>query len=272
MMPIERSPRFIWHTTTEFIVTHMHRFLLALAAVPLVACSAMTDDNYRGQVLLSLEGTIDTHRAAAPPRDVNITLVWQLNHNAEQTKVPLDIVPTFPASFQLKVFKRPPVNPLPTDEHDPNLGFVTSPWALGYIAAATPDARYGWYSDIPIAITPPSHGVVGVDPRHVILYSPDGIPAGTIGPWGIHTTLTRGFHVLDVKCISPAKQAELQACLEQHPFEVTPESVRATLEACDTLSAHWPWLRPAPDDLQTELTVELIDDIASYQYPAADCL
>jgi hypothetical protein len=272
MMPIEPSPRFIWQTATEPIVIQIHRRLLTLAAVPLVACSAMTDDNYRGEVLLSLEGTIDGRAAAAPPRELNIALVWQLNYNAEQTKVPLDIVPTFPASFQLNVFKRPPVLPLVTDENDPRYGWETARATLGYIAAATPDAAYAWYSDIPIAITPPSRGVLGVDPRHVILYVPDGLPEGTIGPWGIHTTFTPGFHVLDVKCISPAKQAELEACLAQHPFETTAASVRATLEACDTLVANWPWLRPAPDDLQTQLTVELIDDIANYQYPPADCL
>lgn len=272
MMPIEPSPRFIRHTTNGAIMTHMHRSLLALVAAPLVACSAMTDDDYRGESLLSLEGTIDTHRAAAPPREVNISLVWQLNLNSEQTKVPLDLAPTFPATFQLNVFKRPPVLPVITDEHDPRHGWETSRATLGYIVAATPDAEFGWYSDIPIAIAPPSQGVLGVDPRHVILYVPDGVPEGTNGPWGIHSTFTPGFHVLDVKCISPAKQAELQACLDQHPWQPTPESVRATLEACDTLVPNWPWLRLSPDDLQTDLTVELIDDLASYQYSPADCL
>jgi hypothetical protein len=272
MMPMEPTPRFILHTTTELVVTHLYRSLLALAAVPLIACSAMTDDNYRGEVLLSLEGTIDARRAAAAPRDVNIALVWQLNYNSERTRVPLDLVPTFPASFQLNVFQRPPVLPLPTDEHDPEYGWVTSRSTFGYIVAATPDADYAWYSSTPVSITPPSHGVLGVDPRHVIMYVPDGVTEGSIGPWGIRNTFTPGFHVLDVKCLSPAKQAELQTCLEQHPWEVTPESVRATLEACDTLSSNWPWLRPSADDLQTVLTVELIDDLANYQYPAEDCL
>jgi hypothetical protein len=272
MMPVEPSPRFIRQTTLELIVTHLHRSLLALAAAPLIACSAMTDDNYRGEALLSLEGTIDSHRAAAPPRDVNISLVWQRNYNAEKTKMPLDVAPMFPATFQLKVFKRPPLDVLPTDPRLPNYGWETAHSAVGFIVAATPDAVYGWSSDLPISIWPPDQGVLGVDPRHVILYVPEGVPQGTLGPWSIHDTFTPGFHVLEVKCLSPAKQAELRACLAQHPATNTLESQRATLEACDTLTSYWPWLRLAPDDLQTELTVELIDDIESYQYPPADCL
>jgi hypothetical protein len=274
MMPNQPSPRFIWNTTTERIVTdHIHRSLLALAAVPLVACSGMTDDGYRGELLLSLQGTLDTHRAAAaPPRDVHISLAWDRTVDNPVTVVPLDLAPTFPVSFQLKVFTPPPVDPAPVSPYDPTFGWQTTRSTLGRIVATTPDAQYGWYSNLPTSLTPLSHGVLGVDPRHVILYVPDGVPEGSIGSWGIHTSFTPGFHVLDVKCISPAKQAELQACLDKHPFEVTRDSVRATLEACDTLIANWPWLRPAPDDLQTELTVELIDDIANYRFDPADCL
>ena len=33
-----------------------------------------------------------------------------------------------------------------------------------------------------------------------------------------------------------------------------------------------PWRLPAPDDLQTELTVELFDDLGTYKPDPAECL
>jgi hypothetical protein len=86
------------------IATPTRRFVPALVAMALSlgACDALTDEGFRGEVLFELSGKVDNRRVIKPS-DVNLYLLWGLVEGpniADQ----LQIEPTFPANFQLKVF------------------------------------------------------------------------------------------------------------------------------------------------------------------------
>jgi hypothetical protein len=99
-------------TTTEpIVIHHNHRTLVALAAISLAGCDALTDDDYRGEAVLSLTGTVDSQGAVAPPGDVNIYLVWHDTVDTPKTAVQLDVRSVFPATFQLNMFTLPPIDP-----------------------------------------------------------------------------------------------------------------------------------------------------------------
>lgn len=244
------------------------RILFALAATAVLGgCDALTDDGYRGEALLSLEGVIDNHRTSVP-RDVNIYLLWASTTNAPNTAVKLDIQGTFPATFRLNVFTPPPIAP--------NFGFPDpsdSDWArltLAHVIAATSDAELNYYLTFPWDHR--GHGIFGVDPRHIIYYMPEGVAEDSTTAYILHSPYTPGFHVIDMKCASPAKNAEVQACLDRYHAEGRPIDTKELYKACGMPFANSPWLLPAPDDLQTELTVELFDDLATYKPDPAECL
>ena len=251
---------------------HQHpRILFALTATAgLGGCDALTGDDYRGEALFSLEGVIDNHRTSVP-RDVNIYLLWARTVDTPNTPVKLDIKGTFPATFRLNVFTPPPI--------DPDFGFP-EPWSPNYarltfahIIAATSDAEFRDYLMYPWDHHSP--GILGADPRHFIYYMPEGVIEDSTTAYAFHSTFTPGFHVIDIKCVSPAKQAEIQACLNRfHPEGVPNDSkdLKEIYKVCGSPLATIPWLLPAPDDLQTELTVELFDDLATYKPDPAECL
>jgi hypothetical protein len=250
---------------------HQHPLCLALAAtLGLGACDAMTDDSYRGESLLSLRGDVHNGRSTIP-QDVHIYLVWYSLGYIPAVAEELEIEPTFPATFRLQVFNTPPVHPLD--------GPYSIPAAyprlnLAQVVAATPDALFDTFYGYPWLDTDPH--VLGADMRHFIYYMPDGLAEGTLGANLFHGATSPGFHVYDIKCISPAKRAEIQACLEQYraygpPFN-TPEDFSLVMGACGSVNPDTPSLMPAADDLETELTVDLLDDLQSWKPDPSECL
>jgi hypothetical protein len=250
---------------------HHHPLCLTLATtLSLGACDAMTDDSYRGELLLSLRGDVHNLRSAVLP-DVHLYLVWYSLGYTPAVAEELEIEPKFPATFRLRVFNTPPVHPLDgpfaIPAEYPRLN-------LAQIVAATPDAEFESFYGFPWLHTD-TH-VLGADMRHFIYYMPDGLPEGTPGANLFHGPIGPGFHVYDIKCIGPAKRAEIEACLAQHraygpPFN-TPEDFNLVMGACGSVNPDIPSLMPAAADLETELTVELMDDLPSWKPDPSECL
>jgi hypothetical protein len=252
----------------------MHRltpFCLAITmALGLGACDAMTDDSYPGELLFSLRGDVHNRRSAVP-RDVRVYLVWYSLGYTPVIAEELEIEPVFPATFRLRVFNTPPVHPvdgpLAIPPGYPRLN-------LAQIVAATPDADFHEFLGYPWMHTDPN--VLGADMHHFIYYMPDGLAEGTFGADLFHGAADPGFHVYDIKCIGPAKRAEIEACLAQYrdhdPPYNTPEDLSLIMRACGSLNADIPSLMPTATDLETDLTVELMDDLESWKPDPSECL
>jgi hypothetical protein len=242
------------------------RLCLALATtfgLGLGACDAMTDDSYRGELLFSLEGTI----ATALPSDPRLYLVWDWADGIPNVAEQLDIEPTFPATFELNVFTTPRVLSPELAQYILEPGESRFTW--GYVYAAARDATFASPIAYPWMTRDPA--VFGTDPRHMIAYMPDPVPEGSITANFLHGGVDAGFHIYELKCIGPAKRAEIEACLARFHFPATvPELSRIAAE-CGSLTTDF-MLRPAPDGLDTELTVEVMDDLQSWQPDPSECL
>jgi hypothetical protein len=238
--------------------------LPALAALMLGACDPLSDHDYRGEALFSLEGKIDNRRAATPG-DVKLSLVWvTTSASVPNVAEELDIAPTFPATFRLDVFNTPPVG-----ERYP--GETWTRMTRGMFVAATSDAQFdGFLPGSPTLIE--NDGLLGVDPRHVLLYLPDGIAADSNVFLTLQGALAPGFHMFDEMCNSPARIAEITACLERYRAEGRPEERGEIIRACGSPHPAALWLQLSPMDLQTELTIELIDDLEHYQRDPSECV
>ena len=252
-VPISNQPEMI---------VNSHRFdafsprLLPVAVLLLNACAARTDDKYNGEALFSLNGVVTDHRTSPPP-EANLYLVWPNPKHAGAALVAetIELHPTFPVTFTLDVFTPPPV-----------IQFPDAPRFNEGIFVAGTSAAFG-FLDGTMSVT--GGGLLGLDPRHLLMYIPDGASAG--GPIAItlHGSAAPGFHIVDERCISPAKAAEIRACIAG----LGPQADDMTVvETCGTLNPDLPWLSFAPDDLDTALTVELFDAQQPYQPDPAECI
>jgi len=259
------------------VTTHplTHRFVLVLPALltTLGACDARTDDGYRGEALFTLSGKIDNRRTTVPD-DVHLYLLWKNTKDKQNIREEIEIEPTFPATFRMPVFRDPPVSLEPsvpkTIGGEPN-PYYRSPITLGHFIAATSDAELDGFLSFPTYHTLP--GILGVDPRHMIYYMPDGIPAGEHGVGILHAeSFTPGFHIVDLKCIGPTKKAEIEACLAQYPDANSEDTLDEIARVCGMFNPDLPWIEPSPANLDTELTVELMDDIPNWKPDPSECL
>lgn len=76
----------------------------------------------------------------------------------------------------------------------------------------------------------------------------------------------------DLKCIGPARRAEIQAYLAQYADEVRAEKLDEIARVCGVFNPDLPFIQPAPANLETELTVELLDDVGAWKPDPAECL
>jgi hypothetical protein len=240
---------------------------LASLAVSTAACDALTDDRYPGEALFALSGTIDSHMTITPS-DVNLYLRWSTSIAGTLVVEQIAVKSTFPAKFQLNVFTKPSGPPVHSgDVWPPDDEAV----AIGSLVAATSDAEF--HDD---SLTFPwmhlGQGILGFEPRYMLYYVPDGIVEGSLASLVLHGTYTPGFHLIEVKCIGPARRAEIEACHAQHRAQDGAPDFFSVMTACGSFNPDIPWLQAAPDDLATELTVELFDDPAGWRPDPADCL
>lgn len=241
-----------------------------VAALGLTACDPRTDDAYRGEPRASLHGTIVNRRAFVPD-DVGLYLVWPGGYGVPYTGDPLDTQLEFPARFELEVLDVPEairaaraIHGLFDDAPDPVHGPLTS---SAEIVAARPGTDFSAYASLPQ--TRAIRGVVGRDPWHRVMYfdgdvTDDSIPSAQLG-----STPSRGFHVVDRWCLTPETQARVDACIARFP-----EADRSYLVLIDLLRTcgNGAPVTIAPDDLDTELHIELTDDVASWPPDPTKCI
>ena len=148
-----------------------------------------------------------------------------------------------------------------------------TPTTIGFLVAAPPSTNFSGNFSFP-DLNYGRDDIVGFDPRHMIRWYPEGVPAGSDSALLLHGAASPGFHVYDVKCIGPERAAQIQACLATTNWKPGGPlaDFRAAYAKCGSTSPDGPWLQLAPDDLNTQLTVELFEDGAMYKPDPADCL
>lgn len=236
-------------------------WLALLTTSGIAACDARTDGDYAGEAMFSLRGTVHNRRAATP-EDVKLYLLWA---GAQTGNLAVDLHAKnleFPARFKLDVFEPPDVF------GDAPPGSAT----FAKVVAALPDTDFGGPDDWPLDPATPAAGIVGLDPRTSIYFFTQDVPAGSYMAGYLHQPVRRGFHLVVNRCVGPARQAELTACIAKYPpVPRSFEDTVAILADCGTL---WPdsWHEIPAGDLNTEVTVELMDDFTTWAPAPSECI
>jgi hypothetical protein len=106
-------------------------------------------------------------------------------------------------------------------------------------------------------------GLLGMDTEHLLVYAPAGIPEGSYASYMLRSTPPPGFHLYGVRRPTEEEAAARQVCIDA--LGPDPE-----FPAIYTQCGGFPYFDdfvPLPDDLQTPLEIELVDDPSTIEPP-----
>jgi hypothetical protein len=227
-----------------------HRYSIVLLVTSAIAgCDAQVDSTHNGTALAQLEGTVHNRRTLSTG-DAEIALVWE-NTPGIQYLMPAEIVDVegnFPAAFRISVYQPPQDAVINVDPENRRFG----------VASIFAGRRGTDYADRDSV----QQNVLGMDPNHLLVYLPEDVPAGSLLATTLRGTPRAGFHIYNVGHLSDAEQEERSRCRQQLPSSATYQEVFAT---CGGLI--FDDFLVAPDDLETPLQVELVNDLAELDVP-----
>jgi hypothetical protein len=232
-----------------------------LAALPLFvlsACDAQVDPDYPGEPIASLVGTVTNEMQSRSATDPVVVLLW-MNENTPggpdtfygETAA---VSGQFPADFTLDVFTPPPdfvLNDFTAGGQRPDESRV------GTAAIAVVDGQA--IAAFERGEEPAADALLGGADKHVLVYVDKDIQPGTFGEYFLDGQLSAGFHVMDVERLTEAQQQQVDQCRAQAVDE-------AQRRACGPDSA-FDRLHLAPADMQTRISVRLVDDPDSVDWP-----
>lgn len=213
----------------------------------LAGCASQVDADHQGTALATLGGSVRNARTVATG-DAEVVVLW---HNTSGSPDltgtdSVEVEGSFPAQFTLSIYQ-PPAPELLNDWNGIKFG-------VAYIIAASPGTDV---SD------DDSAGLLGIDANHLLVYLPQDIPAGSEVATLLRGTPRAGFHIYGVHKLSDAEQLERQQCEEGLGTSATMEQIYSTCGG----AAWFDDFVPLDTDLDTNLEVELVDDINDVDPP-----
>mgnify|MGYP001828356333 CR=1 FL=1 len=240
---------------------HRLDIALTLTLLPLLAlsaCDAQVDPDYPGEPIASLVGTVTNEMQSRTATDPVVGLLWinELTPGGPDTAFGETVAVSgqFPADFTLDVYAPPPpeaLNDLSAGGQRPEESRV------GTAAIAVVDGQAVAAFDR--GEEPAANSMLGGADRHMLVYVETDIQPGSFGEVLLGGQLSAGFHVMDVERLTEAQKQQVDQCRAQAVDE-------AQRRACGPDSA-FDRLRLAPADLQTRISVRLVDDPDSVDWP-----
>jgi hypothetical protein len=223
--------------------------IVLLVTSAIAGCDAQVDSTHNGTALAQIEGTVRNQRTQSVG-DAEVAIVWR-NTELIQYLMPAEIVDVqgnFPAAFRISVYAPPPdaLLNVTTDNH--RFGVAT-------IFAGKPGIDYADPDSV-------EQNALGMDPDHWLVYLPEDVAAGSVLATLLRGTPHAGFHLYTVGHLSDAEQRERSRCRQALPDDATFQEVFA---ACGGLI--FDDFLVAPDDLETPIQVQLVDDLAELDIP-----
>jgi hypothetical protein len=226
------------------------RYSIVLLVTSVIAgCDAQVDSTHQGSALAQIDGTVQNRRTRSVG-DAELAIVWQ-NTPGTQYLMPSEIVDVegnFPAAFRIAVYE-PPRDGLF------NVTVDNSRFAVASIFAGRPGTDYADRDSV-------EQNVLGMDPNHLLVYLPEDVAAGSVLATSLRGTPRAGFHIYNVGHLSEAEQEARFQCMQELPPSATYQDI---FDVCGGLI--FDDFVPAPDDLETPLQVELVDDLAELDVP-----
>lgn len=221
--------------------------LVSLAILALAACDSQVDGDHQGTPLAEIGGSVRNTRTL-PTGDAEVVLVWQNSSGSPDITATdaVEVDGSFPAQFTLSIFEPPP-DALLNNFNGVDVG-------VAYIVAGELGADY---SDEDGA------GILGAEENHLLVYVPDGVPAGSDASYILRGTPAPGFHIYNMHKLTEQEQTDRAACVETLGNEA---SIPETFEQCGGFPSFDDFV-PTTTDLATPLDVELIDDLSDLELP-----
>jgi hypothetical protein len=219
-------------------------FLLAVAA-----CDSQVDGEHQGQVLATLEGTMQS-QAAPSSIAIDVSVVWVIGSGGTSFvgSDKVEVEGTLPSSFSLSIFT-PPTDDVMSDWDGIKFGA-----ALVAVSPAGVDAEewQQWR---------------GVENDRVLIYLPEAPPAGSAVAGLLGGTPSAGFHLYDVRRLTEAERQQRLDCVTQlyHMLGYMPSRAEI-FNAC--VGSGSDELTIAADDLETQLSIDIIDQFGLDEFNA----
>lgn len=208
-----------------------------LAAAAFAGCDPQADDEYRGEPLATLEGSIQVAEDTSPGDDLVAATLWHVWDEEDSTSVNdhVEVGGEFPAAFHLELFAPPPERAL-FDLSEETDGQTSARVATGYVAVLPESAMS--LGDMPSLMD----AAAGWENEHVLVYADAAVPPEAlegIFPGGLEAgyQLFRAVHVegdfeAHEACVAPYDECVAEcgdddvtcfdACWETHDISDCP--------------------------------------------------
>ena len=224
--------------------------LLLAVLAPLAACASQVDSSYQGDALAKISGSVRNTRTLPLDKGAEVVVVW-MNSSGTPDLTGVDSVEvqgSFPAQFALSIYE-PPATPLLNDWYGVKVG-------VALVIAGVPGTDW---SDR----TQAKAGTLGAEVDHMLIYVPDGVPAGSAASIVLRGTPGPGFHLYGIHKLTDAERMARRDCVDgldpNAPLEVIYSQCGGSASFDDFV--------PLSTDLSTPLTIDLVDDPSTIDYP-----
>lgn len=237
---------------------------LFVGALLAAGCDPQVDDDYKGEPLASLQGTIAVADEQPSPGDVSTAVLWHDFAESDSAVVtePVQVRGSFPAEFSLDLFEPPPETVMVELEGEDD-GPTGKRIAVGYVGVLANNAAAG-----PGEFEQVWESALGTENDHLLVYSEQEVSEALVGdlfPGGLRP----GYQLFRVTrpteeertCLDPWVEC-IDVCVQQYEAcsaeqQVCDDESAACFTACD--EEHQPDLCP-DGDFQDRLSPVAIDD------------
>jgi hypothetical protein len=216
---------------------------LLLLTLPLAACASQVDGDHQGEVIATMHGSLSSTRTSPLP-DPEVSLVWlkpsEMSRISGAEHVEAE---GLVSQFTLSIYSPPP-----DDILEMHAFLENRPVGMGLVVvgSATTDftSKTEWR---------------GADLDHMVLYFPEAPPADSALTAFLHgPPPTAGFHLYTVTRLTEDERQQRLACVNALPHEGMSFDWAQVYRECR--GAGNDELDPAPEDLDTLLAAEVIED------------
>ena len=173
---------------------------VSLLGVGAVGCDALTDPDYPGEPILTLQGEVESALRASDDVETDglkVAIVWASGSVDNDRPIPVAETTTvrgeFPANFTLSVFHPPAEEELVQLDDGVTLG-------LGFIVALPADAATGEAVNL--------EEMIGVTDQHAIVYIPDAAARdAAVSDSPVLFGVEIGFNLINIEGDTPASEA-----------------------------------------------------------------
>lgn len=220
-----------------------------LLLVPLAACASQVDGDHQGDVIATMHGSLSSSRTTPLPSP-EVSLVWLKPSEMSRISGAEHVEATgLVSQFTLSVYSPPPADIL-----EMNAILENRPIGMGLVVVASKDTDFTDMTQWR-----------GADLDHMLLYFPEAPPADSVLTAFLHGTgaPTAGFHLYTVTHLTEAERQQRLDCVNAMPHAGMTLDWAAIFRDCR--GAGNDELDPAPDDLDTLLAADVIEDGAIVQ-------